>query len=129
MIITSSINGTRTFGSAGETAYACTKAAQVALAQMAALELARHKIRVNVICPGRIATEIPQNTQPRHTEAAKVPAEYPAGKIPLTGDGAASRRTSRSWCCSSRRIVPGASPARPCGSTEHNCRWLAEWQR
>jgi NAD(P)-dependent dehydrogenase (short-subunit alcohol dehydrogenase family) len=42
VVITSSINGTRTFSSAGATAYACTKAAQVALAQMAALELARH---------------------------------------------------------------------------------------
>lgn len=88
VVITSSINGTRTFSSAGATAYACTKAAQVALAQMAALELAKHKIRVNAVCPGRIATEIQDNTQPRHTEAAKVPAEYPAGKIPLTGDKA-----------------------------------------
>jgi NAD(P)-dependent dehydrogenase (short-subunit alcohol dehydrogenase family) len=86
VIITSSINGTRTFSSAGATAYACTKAAQVALAQMTSLELARHKIRVNAICPGRIETEIQENTQPRHTEGAKVPAEYPAGKIPLTGD-------------------------------------------
>jgi NAD(P)-dependent dehydrogenase (short-subunit alcohol dehydrogenase family) len=86
VVITSSINGTRNFSSAGATAYACTKSAQVTLAQMAALELARQKIRVNAVCPGRIETEIPDNTQPRHTEAAKVPAEYPAGKIPLTGD-------------------------------------------
>jgi NAD(P)-dependent dehydrogenase (short-subunit alcohol dehydrogenase family) len=86
VIITSSINGTRVFSNAGTTAYSCTKAAQVALAKMAALELAKHRVRVNVICPGRIATEINDNTYPRDLEAAKEPAEYPEGKIPLTDD-------------------------------------------
>lgn len=84
ILITSSINGTRTFSSAGATAYTCTKAAQVAMTQQLALELARHRIRVNVICPGKIETDIPDNTFPRHTEAAEVPAEYPKGSIPLT---------------------------------------------
>jgi NAD(P)-dependent dehydrogenase (short-subunit alcohol dehydrogenase family) len=32
-----------------------------------------------------IETEIGDNTQTRNTEAAEVPAEYPAGEIPLTG--------------------------------------------
>jgi len=84
IIITASINGTRTFTSAGATAYSCTKAAQVAMAQMLALELAKHRIRVNVICPGAIETEIQENTAKRHTEAADVPAEFPQGTIPLT---------------------------------------------
>jgi NAD(P)-dependent dehydrogenase (short-subunit alcohol dehydrogenase family) len=84
IVITSSINGTRTFTSAGATAYSCTKAAQVAMAQMLALELAKHRIRVNVICPGAIDTEIQENTAKRHTEAADVPAEFPQGEIPLT---------------------------------------------
>ena len=52
---------------------------------MAAVELGKHGIRVNVICPGAIETGIGDNTQARHTEAAEVPAEYPAGEIPLTG--------------------------------------------
>ena len=84
IIITASINGTRTFTSAGAIAYSSTKAAQVAMAQMAALELAKHRIRVNVICPGKIESEIEENTERRNTEAAKQPAEYPEGNIPLT---------------------------------------------
>lgn len=85
IVVTSSINGSRTFTSAGATAYSATKAAQVAMAQMLAVELAKHRIRVNVVCPGRIATEIKENTSKRNTEEAEVPAEYPSGEIPLTG--------------------------------------------
>jgi NAD(P)-dependent dehydrogenase (short-subunit alcohol dehydrogenase family) len=85
IVITASINGSRTFTSAGATAYSATKAAQVAMAQMLAVELAKHKIRVNVVCPGKIGTEISDNTEKRDTQEAEVPAEYPAGPIPLTG--------------------------------------------
>jgi NAD(P)-dependent dehydrogenase (short-subunit alcohol dehydrogenase family) len=88
IVITASINGSRTFTSAGATAYSATKAAQVAMAQMLAVELAKHKIRVNVVCPGKIGTEISENTTKRNTEEAEVPAEYPAGPIPLTGEEA-----------------------------------------
>ena len=55
------------------------------MTQMLALELARHNIRVNVICPGQIETEIDESTSRRNNDAAEVPAEYPEGRIPLTG--------------------------------------------
>jgi NAD(P)-dependent dehydrogenase (short-subunit alcohol dehydrogenase family) len=84
IIITSSINGTRTFTTAGATAYSTTKAGQLAMGQMLALELAQHKIRVNVICPGAIESEISDNTEARNTEKAKVPAIFPQGTVPLT---------------------------------------------
>jgi NAD(P)-dependent dehydrogenase (short-subunit alcohol dehydrogenase family) len=84
IIITSSVNGTRIFSNTGATAYSCTKAAQVAFTQMAALELAQHRVRVNVICPGAITTEIDDNTEKRNLEEADVPVEFPEGKIPLT---------------------------------------------
>ncbi|RUT32955.1 SDR family oxidoreductase [Arsenicitalea aurantiaca] len=84
ILITSSINGTRTFTTAGASAYATTKAGQLALGQMAAIELAKYKIRVNVICPGAIGTEISDNTDQRNVEKAAVAAEYPDGEIPLT---------------------------------------------
>jgi NAD(P)-dependent dehydrogenase (short-subunit alcohol dehydrogenase family) len=84
IVITASINGTRTFTSAGATAYSATKAAQVAMAQMLALELAKHRIRVNVICPGKIKTEIEDSTEARNSQEAAEPATYPEGNIPLT---------------------------------------------
>ena len=84
VIITSSVNGTRMFSNSGATAYSCTKAAQVAFTKMVALELAKHRIRVNVICPGAIETNIDQSTERRDLEQAREPVEYPAGKIPLT---------------------------------------------
>lgn len=84
IIITSSINGTRTFTTAGASAYSTTKAGQVALAQMTALELAKYGIRVNAICPGAIESQIDENTNRQNVEKAAVPAEYPKGDIPLT---------------------------------------------
>lgn len=87
VIITSSVNGTRIFSNTGATAYSCTKAAQVAFTKMVALELAGYKIRVNVICPGAIETNIEQSTEKRDVEAVKEPVEFPEGAIPLT-DGA-----------------------------------------
>jgi len=84
VIVTSSINGTRVFSNAGASAYATTKAGQVAFAKMAALELAKHRIRVNVICPGAIETQIDENTEKQNLEAAVEPVEFPEGAIPLT---------------------------------------------
>ena len=84
IIVTSSVNGTRIFSNTGATAYSCSKAGQVAFTKMVALELARHRIRANVICPGAIETNIDENTEQRDLEAVREPVEYPEGKIPLT---------------------------------------------
>ncbi|KKB11975.1 3-ketoacyl-ACP reductase [Devosia geojensis] len=83
--IVSSINGSRTFTTAGATAYSATKAAQVAMAQQLALELARHRIRVNAVLPGSIVTSIGENTVKRNTESVRIPVEWPEGDIPITG--------------------------------------------
>lgn len=84
IVIISSINGTRVFSHGGASAYSTTKAGLLALGQMAALELAKHRIRVNVICPGKVDTEIDENTEARSTGESSEAAEYPGGKIPLT---------------------------------------------
>jgi NAD(P)-dependent dehydrogenase (short-subunit alcohol dehydrogenase family) len=85
IVITSSVNGTRIFSNAGASAYSSTKAAQVAFGKMLALELAKYRIRVNVICPGSITTNIGQNTETRNVESVKPEVIYPKGEIPLTG--------------------------------------------
>ncbi|MDF3130973.1 SDR family NAD(P)-dependent oxidoreductase [Kiritimatiellaeota bacterium B1221] len=85
IVVTSSVNGNRIFTNTGATAYSCSKAAQVAMVKMLALELAPQKIRVNAICPGAIETQISDNTQVRHTEDVQIPVEFPEGQIPLTG--------------------------------------------
>ena len=85
IVITSSINGTRTFTTPGATAYSCAKAAQVVMAEMLALELAKYGIRVNAICPGRTQTNMGKNTFQRNSDKAGVPVDVPRSYIPLTG--------------------------------------------
>jgi NAD(P)-dependent dehydrogenase (short-subunit alcohol dehydrogenase family) len=85
VIVTSSVNGTRIFSNAGASAYSSSKAGQVAFAKMAALELAPHHIRVNVICPGAIESDIHEETERRHLDEVKPEVEYKEGAIPLTG--------------------------------------------
>lgn len=83
IIITSSINGTTRFSAVGATAYASTKAAQLAMAKMLAFELAPFKIRVNVICPGAVDTSIEEGMDKRGIEGHGFPAEYPEGEVPI----------------------------------------------
>lgn len=84
IIITSSVNGTRMFSNTGATAYATSKAGQVAFGKMIALELAEYEIRVNMICPGSITTQIEETTVKEGLEGISEPVLYPEGKIPLT---------------------------------------------
>jgi NAD(P)-dependent dehydrogenase (short-subunit alcohol dehydrogenase family) len=111
IVIISSINGTRTFTTAGATAYSVTKAGQFAMGQMLALELARHKIRVNVICPGSIKTRLGENTWRRNTEAARFPVEFPAGTVPLTSGAAGTvhdiAQTVAFLCSDAARHITG----------------------
>ena len=85
IIVVSSINGTRTFTTPGATAYTATKAAQVAMVQQLALELGKHGVRVNAVCPGAIDTNIDDNTASRHKEETGIPVVWPEGEIPITG--------------------------------------------
>ena len=84
VVVTSSINGTRDFSLSGATAYASSKAGQVALTKMLALELAPDNVRVNVICPGMVDTHIEEHTEREDLEDIQYPADYPEGTVPLT---------------------------------------------
>ncbi|QTN01018.1 SDR family oxidoreductase [Sediminibacillus dalangtanensis] len=89
IVITSSINGNRTFSGIGMSAYSSSKAGQMAFGKMAALELAEYRIRVNVICPGAIETNIGENTHKDqgNLKKVKIPIEYPEGNQPLEHGG------------------------------------------
>lgn len=84
VVVCSSVNGTRMFSNTGASAYACSKAAQVALTKMLAVELGQSKVRINAICPGAIESEIQDNTHRRNVDKVKTPVDYPEGSIPLT---------------------------------------------
>ena len=103
IVIVSSVNGTRIFSNAGASAYATTKAGQLAFGRMMALELAKHRVRVNTVCPGAIATNIDENTERRNLEKAREPVLYPAGRIPLTDGkpGSAEQVAELIWFLSS----------------------------
>lgn len=79
IVLISSIQGNRCFSLMGATAYATTKAGQVAFGRMAALELARSGIRVNTICPGAITTRIGDNTVWRSREKIQLQRTFPDG--------------------------------------------------
>lgn len=85
IILTSSVQGTRIFSNSGASAYATSKAGQVAFGRMCALEFAAHHIRVNTICPGAIHTHIGARTTVRDSaQQLHLPAKFPKGTIPLT---------------------------------------------
>ncbi|WP_313618015.1 SDR family NAD(P)-dependent oxidoreductase [Agrobacterium sp.] len=84
IVIVASINGVRSFTNAGATAYSATKAAQVAMTYQLALELARAGIRINVVCPGAIDTNIDASTEIRDRQETEVPVIWPEGTIPLS---------------------------------------------
>jgi NAD(P)-dependent dehydrogenase (short-subunit alcohol dehydrogenase family) len=83
VVIVSSIQGTRSFSSPGTTAYACTKAAQVTMAKKLAIELAQHRIRVNVVCPGATDTDIDEKTEKRNLDTIEI--DQPDETNPLLG--------------------------------------------
>ena len=88
----------------------------LAMGKMLALELAPSRVRVNVICPVHIETEIEDNTDRRHLDRIRPAVEFPRGQIPLAvAEG--RRRKWPSWSCSSCRAAPDTLPARRSGST------------
>lgn len=95
IVICSSINGTRCFSMTGASAYSASKAAQVALAKMLAVELGRSRIRVNVVCPGAVETDLGRNTWDRNREKIRIPAHFPQGHRPLPVGAASSEQVAR----------------------------------
>ena len=85
IIITSSLNGTELFSMPGFAAYSTSKAGQIAFGRMAAFECARWKIRVNMIMPGSINTNIMERTYRRNLDRIEYPITMPSHFPPLYG--------------------------------------------
>ena len=83
VVITSSVNGNRTFSNAGASAYSSSKAGQVAFMKMAALELGRYNIRVNAVCPGAIHTNIDDRTRSATLKRSRSKVVLPEGNPAL----------------------------------------------
>ena len=89
IIVTASVNGTRMFSNTGASAYATSKAGQVAFTKMIALELAKYKIRANVICPGFVRTPLVEKQIPEQAAALGISEDEVIKKVMLkeTVDG------------------------------------------
>ncbi len=88
VVVTASINGNRIFSLPGYAAYSTSKAGQVAFTKMAAIELARWDIRVNVILPGGVRTNIAERTYRRNVDAVRWDVPNPSRWPPLRGQNA-----------------------------------------
>ncbi len=88
IVITSSVTGTHMYSDVGASAYATTRAAVLAFGKMMAFELAHDRIRVNVVCPGGVTTNILDHISYRNLEKLRYPIEHTGG-VPLT-DGVAA---------------------------------------
>jgi len=117
MVANASINGARTFTSLGATVYSATKAAQLAMVQQLALELGRHRIRVNAVCPGAIETNINDSTTVRAEEETVIPV---CGRKGGSANGWTARPRGRR--CSSHHL-----PGERCVVPHHQHADLDRW--
>ncbi len=85
VVITSSVNGTHLFSAPGYAAYSTSKGGQLVFGKMAAVELARWDIRVNVIIPGAVKTNIQERTYQRKLQHVRWEMKMPDRWPPLHG--------------------------------------------
>jgi len=67
-------------GEPGHAAYSAAKGAVIALTRCMAIELAPDNIRVNVVCPGPVVTDMLNTTVPAEVQA-RLAAETPLGRL------------------------------------------------
>jgi 2-hydroxycyclohexanecarboxyl-CoA dehydrogenase len=64
-------------GSSGEAVYSATKGAVIAFSKALAREMARHRITVNVVCPGLTETPLLQSLRDQSPKMEKIPRPWP----------------------------------------------------
>jgi NAD(P)-dependent dehydrogenase (short-subunit alcohol dehydrogenase family) len=86
VVVTASVVGTRIWAPRGAVAYACSKATQQTFARKMAVELGQDGIRVNTVCPGKVATAIGESGVRRNLDRICLPALVDTPPIPATDD-------------------------------------------
>lgn len=116
IINVSSDAGLKAFENFEADAYTASKGALVLLTKAWALEYAKHKIRVNCVCPGIVETDMTKgflSTQPDREMAA---AEHPIGRIGIPEDVAKAilyfASDDSSWATGAILPLDGGAAAR-----------------
>jgi NAD(P)-dependent dehydrogenase (short-subunit alcohol dehydrogenase family) len=119
IVNTSSVAGL--VGVVGAAAYTAAKFGVVGLTKSAALDLAKRNIRVNVLCPGGVLTDMINNQSDEIKQ--KVLATHPVGRL---ADPWPSMVDIPSCEHEQRENIAGLAPSRPTGSKEFHMRSLSE---
>lgn len=86
----SSDAGLKSFENFEADAYSASKAALIHLTRTWAVEYAKHKIRVNCVCPGIVETDMTEPFLRTDADRAMAVAEHPIGRIGLPEDVASA---------------------------------------
>jgi 3alpha(or 20beta)-hydroxysteroid dehydrogenase len=103
-------------GSPGAIAYGASKFAVTGMTKTAAMELARHQVRVNSIHPGMIETDMMDevtgyNTERHDRMAAAVPLRRPAEPEEVAGLALYLVSDESSYCTGSQFVIDGGMTA------------------
>lgn len=82
----SSDAGLKSFDNFEADAYSASKAALILLTKTGAIEYAKHKIRINCICPGVVETDMTEPYLRTESDRAITVADHPLGRIGTPDD-------------------------------------------
>ncbi|MGI0069306.1 MAG: SDR family NAD(P)-dependent oxidoreductase [Nitrosopumilaceae archaeon] len=86
IINVSSDAGLKSFENFQADAYSASKAALILLTKAWAIEYAKHKIRINCVCPGVVETDMTQPFLRTEADRAITTADHPIGRIGIPDD-------------------------------------------
>ena len=86
IINVSSDAGLKSFENFGADAYSASKAALILLTKAWAIEYAKHKIRINCVCPGVVETDMTLPFLRTESDRAITVADHPIGRIGIPND-------------------------------------------
>ena len=98
-------------GEPGHAAYSASKGAVIAMTRCMAVELAPYGIRVNVVCPGPVLTDMLLARAPDEERQDRLAAEAPLGRIGMPEDIAGAvvylASSESDWCTGQALSIDG----------------------